>query len=50
MELDLHGGKKIWNMLRNRKQLINEDVQINTLIPEARTTLYLRNLYQANSM
>ncbi|KAH0948761.1 hypothetical protein HN011_004175 [Eciton burchellii] len=49
MEHDIYRDlQKVWKMLRNKKKSINEEVQINTIIPKA-WTIYFRNLYQGSS-
>lgn len=45
MEHDLYGGqKKIWNILRNRKKPINEEINIISIKPET-WILHFENLY-----
>lgn len=46
MEHDLYGGqRRVWNMLRNRKRPVNEEVQISAIKPEMWME-YFENLYQ----
>lgn len=44
MEHDLYDGqKRIWNILRKRKKLVNEEVQINNITHET-CMMYFKNL------